>query len=124
MPQLLKPWLAEGATEPLRVDELAEPMLVSAVGSQSVEEKLLLIEPANKPREEDLLKEKFNLTTREAEVLTWISKGKTNHEIALILDFSPRTANKHLEQIFRKLNVENRTAAAAVTLRYLSEVGY
>ncbi len=124
MPQLLKPWLAAGASEPLLVDELAEPMLVTAVASQTEEEKLLLIEPANKPKEEDLLKEKFNLTTREAEVLTWIAKGKTNHEIALILDFSPRTANKHLEQIFRKLNVENRTAAAAVTLRFLSEVGY
>ena len=122
MPTLLKPWLAEGASEPLLVDELSEPMLITAMESQDNEERLLLIEPANKPREEDLLKEKFSLTAREAEVLTWISKGKTNHEIALILDFSPRTANKHLEQIFRKLNVENRTTAAAISLRYLSQV--
>jgi len=122
MPVLLAPWLAHGAQEPLLVDDLSEQLLVTALESKDKNEKLLLIEPANKPEEEDLLKEKFQLTTREAEVLTWIAKGKTNHEIALILDFSPRTANKHLEQIFRKLNVENRTTAAAVSLRYLSQV--
>jgi DNA-binding NarL/FixJ family response regulator len=121
MPILLAPWLAQGAGEPLLVDDLSEPLLITALESKDKNEKLLLIEPANKPEEEDLLKEKFQLTTREAEVLTWIAKGKTNHEIALILDFSPRTANKHLEQIFRKLNVENRTTAAAVSLRYLSQ---
>tara|TARA_B110000967_G_C18895513_1_gene570345 strand:+ start:3588 stop:4493 length:906 start_codon:yes stop_codon:yes gene_type:complete len=122
VPTLLSPWLAQGAQEPLLVDDLSEPLLVTALESKDTDEKLLLIEPANKPKEEDLLKEKFELTTREAEVLTWIAKGKTNHEIALILDFSPRTANKHLEQIFRKLNVENRTTAAAVSLRYLSQL--
>jgi DNA-binding NarL/FixJ family response regulator len=122
LPELLTPWLAQGAGEPLLVDDLSEPLLLTALESKDKNEKLLLIEPANKPEEEDLLKEKFQLTTREAEVLTWIAKGKTNHEIALILDFSPRTANKHLEQIFRKLNVENRTTAAAVSLRYLSQV--
>ena len=82
----------------------------------------MVVELANKPNEADLLKDKFGLTAREAEVLTWIAKGKTNHEIAIILDFSPRTANKHLEQIFRKLNVENRTTAAAISLRYLSQL--
>ena len=122
VPTLLSPWLAQGAQEPLLVDDLSKPLLVTALESKDTDEKLLLIEPANKPKEEDLLKAKFELTTREAEVLTWIAKGKTNHEIALILDFSPRTANKHLEQIFRKLNVENRTTAAAVSLRYLSQL--
>jgi len=118
----LAPWLTDGCKEPLLIDELGEPLLITALESKDSDEKLLLIEPGNKPKEEDLLKEKFQLTSREAEVLTWIAKGKTNHEIALILDFSPRTANKHLEQIFRKLNVENRTTAAAVSLRYLSQM--
>lgn len=122
LPTQLEPWLAEGAKQPLRLEDLTQPLLITALKSQDKEEKLLVIELANKPKEEDLLKEKFQLTKREAEVLTWIAKGKTNHEIALILDFSPRTANKHLEQIFRKLNVENRTSAAAVSLRYLSQV--
>ena len=56
----------------------------------------------------------FRLTSREAEVLSWLSKGKTNRDIAQILGLSPRTVDKHLEQIYAKLGVENRTAAAAV----------
>jgi DNA-binding CsgD family transcriptional regulator len=56
----------------------------------------------------------FGLTTREREVLSWLSKGKTNRDIAQILGLSPRTVDKHLEQIYAKLGVENRTAAAAI----------
>jgi DNA-binding NarL/FixJ family response regulator len=56
----------------------------------------------------------LGLTTREAEVLLWLSKGKTNRDIAQILGLSPRTVDKHLEQIYAKLGVENRTAAAAI----------
>ncbi|MBR1129592.1 response regulator [Bradyrhizobium iriomotense] len=56
----------------------------------------------------------LGLTTREGEVLAWLSKGKTNRDIAQILGLSPRTVDKHLEQIYSKLGVENRTAAAAI----------
>lgn len=56
----------------------------------------------------------LGLTSREGEVLSWLSKGKTNRDIAQILGLSPRTIDKHLEQIYAKLGVENRTAAAAV----------
>jgi DNA-binding response OmpR family regulator/DNA-binding CsgD family transcriptional regulator len=57
------------------------------------------------------------LTPREAEVLSWLAKGKTNRDIADILGMSPRTVNKHLEHIFEKLGVETRTAAAALASR-------
>lgn len=60
------------------------------------------------------LASEFGLTTREGEVLSWLSKGKTNRDIAQILGLSPRTVDKHLEQIYAKLGVENRTAAAAI----------
>lgn len=53
-----------------------------------------------------------SLTRREAEVAVWLAEGKTNREIALILDLAARTVEKHLESILRKLRVENRTAAA------------
>jgi DNA-binding CsgD family transcriptional regulator len=56
----------------------------------------------------------LGLTTREGEVLSWLSKGKTNRDIAQILGLSHRTVDKHLEQIYAKLGVENRTAAAAI----------
>ena len=51
------------------------------------------------------------LTSRETEVLSWIAKGKSNQDIAEILGLSFRTVKKHIEHIFNKLGVENRTAA-------------
>ncbi len=51
------------------------------------------------------------LTTRENEVYHWICQGKTNEEIAIILDISPRTVEKHCQNIFQKIGVENRKAA-------------
>ena len=57
----------------------------------------------------------LGLTTREGEVLSWLSKGKTNRDIAQILGLSPRTVDKHLEQTYAKLGVENCTAAAIAT---------
>jgi DNA-binding NarL/FixJ family response regulator len=59
------------------------------------------------------LREKLKLTFREAEILMWIARGKTNKEIGIILDTSPRTVNKHLEHIFEKLGVCTRSAAVA-----------
>jgi DNA-binding NarL/FixJ family response regulator len=121
LPTYIAPWLESGGLEPLLIDDLSQPLLVKTMDKEASEERLLVMEPANKPKEEDLLREKFELTPRESEVLVWISRGKTNQEIAMILDFSPRTVNKHLEQIFRKLGVENRTTAAAVSLKYLNQ---
>lgn len=56
----------------------------------------------------------YGLSCREAEVLMWLSKGKTNVEIAIILGMGKRTVEKHLEHIFVKLGVETRAAAAAM----------
>ena len=58
----------------------------------------------------------LELTPREAEVLLWISRGKSNRDIAVILGAKTGTISKHVEHIFEKLNVENRTAAAVVAL--------
>jgi DNA-binding CsgD family transcriptional regulator len=52
------------------------------------------------------------ITAREAEVLGWIAEGKTNAEIARLLFISPHTVRKHVENIFEKLGVRTRTAAA------------
>jgi DNA-binding CsgD family transcriptional regulator len=66
------------------------------------------------------LRDKLALTHREAEVLLWTARGKSNRDIGEILILSPRTVNKHLEQIFAKLGVENRTAASAIAMQTLS----
>ena len=58
----------------------------------------------------------LELTPREAEVLLWISRGKSNHDIAVILGAKTGTICKHVEHIFGKLNVENRTTAAVIAL--------
>src|SRR5262249_57028451 len=58
----------------------------------------------------------LKLTPREAEVLLWISRGKSNHDIGVILGAKTGTICKHVEHIFGKLSVENRTAAAVVAL--------
>jgi DNA-binding CsgD family transcriptional regulator len=64
----------------------------------------------------------LGLTRREAEVLRWIASGKSNHDIGIILGASPRTICKHVQHIFTKLNVENRTAAAANALVMLYQI--
>ena len=55
----------------------------------------------------------LGVTEREAEVLYWVTEGKGNAEVAAILQIALRTVKKHLEHIFAKLGVENRTCAAA-----------
>jgi DNA-binding NarL/FixJ family response regulator len=67
------------------------------------------------------LRQGLPLTIRESEVLYWIGNGKSNSEIGQILSVSPRTINKHLEQVFRKLEVSNRTSAAAIAIRLMSK---
>lgn len=64
--------------------------------------------------------EALGLTPREAEILLWVSQGKTNPEIAMILGIGLTTVKKHLEAIFAKLGVENRTSAAALALERLA----
>ncbi len=68
---------------------------------------------------ERLLAERHGLTSREAEVLFWISRGKQNRDISAILKISPRTVNKHLEQVFEKMGVENRASATAIAVQTL-----
>jgi DNA-binding CsgD family transcriptional regulator len=55
--------------------------------------------------------ESLGLTPRQAEVLYWISEGKSNPEIGEVLGMSRRTADKHVENILDKLGVDNRAAA-------------
>jgi DNA-binding CsgD family transcriptional regulator len=64
----------------------------------------------------------FRLTLREAEVLYWVAKGKTNRDIGDILGSSPATVKKHLERVYVKLGVETRTAAAGLVMGRLRQL--
>jgi DNA-binding NarL/FixJ family response regulator len=56
------------------------------------------------------------VTKREIEVLQWLHMGKTNWEISTILNISPTTVKNHVQNIIRKLGVENRGQAAVKAL--------
>ncbi|MBX3625423.1 MAG: response regulator transcription factor [Rhizobacter sp.] len=65
----------------------------------------------------EALLQAFKLTMKEAEVLYWVVKGKTNRDIGDILGSSPATVKKHLEHVFEKLGVETRNAAASLAMK-------
>ena len=54
-----------------------------------------------------------DLSQREQEILNWLRRGESNVAIAAALDISPHTVKNHLQRIFRKVGVNNRTQAVA-----------
>jgi DNA-binding CsgD family transcriptional regulator len=100
----LKPLMVEGQEDRLVV------RLIPADGGS-----LLLLEQRHTALRPASL-EPLGLSGRESEVLAWVAQGKTDAVIGVILSLSPRTVAKHLEHIYQRLGVENRSAAAAVAL--------
>ena len=121
LPQSMLPWLEQAqhgkavsknpALASLPNNEQLRLQYMGKLGPDELLLRLAKDSGANMPQE---FSRELGLTSREGEVLSWLSKGKTNRDIAQILGLSPRTVDKHLEQIYAKLGVENRTAAAAI----------
>lgn len=66
----------------------------------------------------DVEKDKINyLTKRELEVLIQVANGMSNKEIAINLDISERTVKNHISNIFKKIDVSDRTQAAVFAIR-------
>ncbi len=82
------------------------------LGAIGADEYLFRLTASNQSADDETLRQSFALTQRESEVLLWLAKGKSNRDIGEILGLSARTVNKHLEQIYVKLGVENRASAA------------
>ncbi|WP_422375328.1 response regulator [Roseibium sp.] len=116
--QALGDWLdgapGDGAHRRSFMLGLSEELAVQLhpLGRVGPDENLFRVTAEDEAGQVQALQDRFELTQREAEVLIWISKGKSNKDIGEILGLSPRTVNKHLEQIFVKLGVENRASAA------------
>jgi DNA-binding CsgD family transcriptional regulator len=104
LPQELSRWLESGAAAPLTRRKGRTELTVERSGDTL------------------LLQERYvesDLTAREREVLAWVARGKTNPEIAELLWLSPGTVRKHLENVYAKLGVNTRTAAATRFLALL-----
>jgi len=56
------------------------------------------------------------LSFREKEVLSWLKRGKSSGDIAIILDISERTVNFHVKNIMMKLDAVTRTQAVATAI--------
>ena len=102
------------------VEVAGRKMELAFLSSTGPDELLFRLTETSTAPDEQLLQQTLALTARESQVLLWISRGKSNREIGEILAISPRTVNKHLEQVFVKLGVENRAAAAARAVRSLA----
>jgi DNA-binding CsgD family transcriptional regulator len=102
LPDSVLSWLRErrraATEEPLRIDAGDRSLVV-----EFVDGALLLDERRRLPR----------LTAREREILDLVAEGRTNAQIAERLWLSPGTVRKHLDNVYAKLGVHTRTAAAA-----------
>lgn len=114
----IKAWLGKGNKASLFINAFTSSFNVVYERKQDDLHLLRIVQERTKKTAKNL-KEILPITKRESEVLYWVSYGKTSWETSQILEISPRTANKHLEQIFKKLGVDNRTSAAAIALRIL-----
>ncbi len=122
-PRLLE-WIAEAEVahrdgrEPtaLLIAEGSRRLLASFHDQTGDQEWLVVLREENDASAIESLIAVFRLTQREAEVLYWVTLGKTTKDIGDILGSSPRTVNKHLEHVFEKLGVETRTAAANLAM--------
>ncbi|WP_294331477.1 DNA-binding response regulator [uncultured Sphingomonas sp.] len=116
--RLQDPAVPPGAHAGLQIGDSA--LQCSFLRQTSANEWLFRLTEKREGDAERILAERHGLTSREAEVLVWLSRGKQNREISEILEISPRTVNKHLEQIFQKMGVENRASATAIAVATLA----
>ncbi|MCY1672003.1 DNA-binding response regulator [Novosphingobium sp. SL115] len=102
-----------------KVEQADSTLELVVIAQYRENEVLIRLNELNPRADVERLQQRLSLTDREAEVLLWISYGKSNGMISEVLSISPRTVQKHLERIFEKLGVETRAAAAAVAIKVL-----
>lgn len=81
-----------------------QPSLIPALNSQLV----------NRDSDKDMIS---SLTNRELEVLVQVANGMFNKEIATNLNISERTVKNHISNIFKKIDVSDRTQAAVFAIK-------
>jgi DNA-binding CsgD family transcriptional regulator len=106
---------------PLTVDSDGARLNIRLIKSSRDGEAVLLLKRETARDCPATLQRRLGLAPREADVLFWISQGKTSREIAAILSITRKTVDKHVERIHRKLGAETRTAAAAIAWSAMHE---
>jgi DNA-binding response OmpR family regulator/DNA-binding CsgD family transcriptional regulator len=125
VPEELLVWLREQSAlaaegrelKPLTVTREPKQLVFSLQERTSDDDWLMVMREVSDAAVVDAVLQAFKLTMREAEVLYWVVKGKTNRDIGDILGSSPATVKKHLEHVFEKLGVETRNAAASLAMK-------
>jgi DNA-binding CsgD family transcriptional regulator len=121
LPSALSDWLAEIDVAEAERGFAPRPLLVQSAGDSQVVVHFvpgrphggpdaLLVERAGEPLTISHLRA-AGLTPREAEVMRLVALGGTNAQVAAELTVSPRTVQKHLENVYEKLGARSRTQA-------------
>jgi DNA-binding NarL/FixJ family response regulator len=118
LPASIRRWLSRKACSGrLEISRNGDQLLITLVESEPQGPHCLVLEEScavHSGRNSD----RAALTPREVEVLSWVAQGKANWAIGKILDLSSATVRKHLQHIYAKLGVENRTAAALCAVEF------
>jgi DNA-binding CsgD family transcriptional regulator len=126
LPDSLERWIREQGVRLGRGKKLAAPAVPLVVEGGDTRLRLrlvpespddLLVLEQEQTTEDYAALKRLGLTARQAEALYWAAEGKTNPEIGIILHTTTRTVAKHLQRVFKKLDVDNRTSAALIALR-------
>jgi len=105
----------------VRIEQPLGTLELVLIAQHRENEVLIRLNELNPDEHAAQLKLRLQITDREAEVLLWLSYGKSSGDISDVLSISPRTVQKHLERIFEKLGVETRSAAAAMAIRAIGQ---
>ena len=130
VPEELLAWLREQSAlasqgreqTPLTITRDPKQLIFSLQERTSDDDWLMVMREVSDAAVVDAVLQAFKLTMREAEVLYWVVKGKTNRDIGDILGSSPATVKKQLEHVFAKLGVETRTAAAGLAMSRVAQL--
>lgn len=111
-------YLLKDETPQAILDGITEIMNGGAPMSPTIAARSLKLLRDPSRAESDVPTEEFHLTPREVDVLEQISQGLDYKEIAGNLFISPATVRKHIENIYRKLQVNNRMRAVKKASRH------
>lgn len=103
----------------IRIEQPEMAIELVVVDTLHSDEVLIQFTELDPKRDVLRLQSGLGVTQREAEVLLWVSYGKSNSDISDVLRISPRTVQKHLEHIYEKIGVETRSSAAAVAIKII-----